>query len=79
MRPPNRKIDLRFRQGVIFHRFGSLTDFSQVHMSYADISRKFWAPAGTIRHIVQVFVARGHSFEALPKAPKLQKVPLRIR
>ena len=79
MRPPNRKIDMRFRQGVIFHRFGSLTDFSRVHSSYAAISRKFWASAVTIRHIVQSFVAKGHRFEVPPRAPKLQKVAPRVR
>ena len=79
MRPPNRKIDLRFRQGVIFHWFGSLTDFSRVHMSYADISRKFWASAATIRHIVLGFIAKGCRFETAPKMIKLQKVPPRIR
>ena len=69
-------MDQRVRRGrsrddkrrVIFHRYGSLEDFSQVRMTIAKIAHKLYMPWSTVRGIINRFVRAGNSFSAFDRA-----------
>ena len=52
---------------VVHLRFGSLTDFTRVQLSYTVISRRLLIPRPTVVNTLQRFSVRGHDLEALKR------------
>ena len=62
------------KKRVLQHRFGSLDNCGQVHMTIAQIAVKMRMPWSTVNGIIGRFVSAGHSLDAFTRAPRHFKV-----
>ena len=65
-----RSRNLDDKKRVLYHRFGSLEDFSSVRMTIQQIAAKLYMPWSTVRGIITRFVAAGYRFSAFERAQR---------
>ena len=68
------------KKRVLYHRFGSLEDFSRVEMTIAQIAAKLYMPWSTVRGIIDRFVQGGYCFTAFDRASRrFNCIPAHVR